>query len=142
MTSAFSTIARSAPPGWERAAAMLARKRARELDKLAEGLEGEIRKRPPGATRPKEKQVGLLDDAIDILSAADPTKDQIPEHRRALGTLDELLDDIRYFDPNAFPEGFARRLANARLGLNIGEPKEALALLKRLRADSRDYWTD
>jgi len=117
-------------------------KRASELVKLADELEGEIRKRPPGARRPTEKQVGLLDDAIDILSAADPTKDQIPEHRRALGTLDELQDDIRYFDPNAFPEGFARRLANARLRLNMGEPKEALALLKRLRADSRDYWTD
>ena len=98
-------------------------------------------KRPPGAPRPKEEHVGLLDDAIDILSAADPTKDQIPEHRRALGTIDELLDDIRHFDSNAFPKGFARRLTNARIGLDKGEPKEALALLKRLSADWRDYWT-
>ena len=99
-------------------------------------------KRPPGAPRPKEKHVGLLDDTIAILSGTDPTKDQIPEHRRALGTIDELLDDIRHFDSNAFPEGFARRLTNARLGLDRGEAVNALAILKHLRADWRDHWTD
>ena len=77
-------------------------------------------KRPPGAPRPKEKHVGLLDDTIVILSATDPTKDQIPEFQRALGTLDELLDAIRHFDSNTFPEGFARRLTNARRELNEG----------------------
>ena len=96
-------------------------------------------KRPPGAPRAKEKHVGLLDDTIVILSATDPTKDQIPEFQRALGTLDELLDAIRHFDSNAFPEGFARRLTNARRELNEGEPENVLALLKRLRADWRDY---
>ena len=99
-------------------------------------------KRWPGAPRPMEHHVGLLDDAIAILSAADPTKDQIPEHKRALGTIDELLDDIRHFDSNAFPEGFARCLTNARLGLNKGEPENALEILEHLRADWRDYWRD
>ena len=101
-----------------------------------------MREGPPGAPRPEEKHVKLLDDAIVTLSASDPTKDQISEHRRALDTIDELLDAIRRFDSNAFPKGFARRLTNARLGLNMGEPKDALALLKRLRADWLDYWTD
>ena len=101
-----------------------------------------MRERPPGAPRPKARHLGLLDYSIDILSAVDPTKDEIPEFQRALDTIDELLDDIRHFDSNAFPAGFARRLTNARLGLNRGEPKEALALLKRLSADWRDYWTD
>ena len=96
-------------------------------------------KRPPGAPRPKEKHVGLLDDTIVILSTTDPTKDQIPEFQRALGTIAELLDAIRHFDSNTFPEGFARRLTNARRGLNEGEPENALALLKRLSADWRDY---
>ena len=54
-------------------------------------------KRPPGSPPPKAKHVGLLDDAINILSAVDPTTDQIPEFQRALGTIDELLDDIRLF---------------------------------------------
>ena len=96
-------------------------------------------KRPPGSPRPNEKHVGLLDDAIAIISAADPTKDQIPEHRRALGTINELLDDIRHFDSSTFPAGFARRLTKARRELNEGEPENVLALLKRLRADWRDY---
>ena len=43
---------------------------------------------------------------------------------------------------NAFPDGFARRLTNARLGLDRGEPVNALAILKHLRADWRDYWND
>ena len=101
-----------------------------------------MRERPPGAPRPKAKHVGLLDYAIDILSAVDPTKDEIPEVQRALGTIDELLDAVRHFDSNAFPEGFVRRLGNARFGLSMGKPKGALALLKRLSADWRDYWTD
>ena len=101
-----------------------------------------MRERPPGAPRPKAKHVGLLDYAIDILSAVDPTKDEIPEFQRALGTIDKLLDAVRHFDSNAFPEGFARRLTNARLGLIKGEPENALAILKHLSADWRDYWTD
>ena len=48
-----------------------------------------MREGPPGAPRPEEKHVKLLDDAIVTLSASDPTKDQISEHRRALDTIDE-----------------------------------------------------
>jgi len=99
-------------------------------------------KRPPGSPLPKAKHVGLLDDAINILSAVDPTTDQIPVFQRALGTIDELMDAVGHFDSNAFPEGFARRLTNARLGLKKGEPENALAILKHLRADWRDYWND
>ena len=99
-------------------------------------------KRLPGSPLPTAKHVGLLDDAIDILSAVDPTTDQIPEFQRALGTIEELLDAVGHFDSNAFPEGFARRLTNARLGLDRGEPVNALAILKHLRADWRDYWND
>ena len=96
-------------------------------------------KRPPGSPRPNEKHVGLLDDAIAIISAADPTKDQIPEHRRALGTIDELLDDIRHFDSNAFPDGFARRLTNARRELNEGEPENALATAAYVREQAAGH---
>ena len=100
-----------------------------------------MQKRRPGAPRPTERHVRLLDEAISILDGlkGDPLA---PALRRALGTIDELRDSVRTFDSNAFPEGFADRLTSARLDLNLGDPHGAVAALKALRSDLGEYWAE
>ena len=96
--------------------------------------------RHPHAPRPTERQVRLLDEAISTLEGVKGDA-QAPGLRRALGTIDELRDALRGFDPNAFPEGFTDSLASARLDLNLGDPLGALDSLKSLRRDLGAHWS-
>ena len=103
--------------------------------------------RNPAAPYPEEL-FRILRDAVGILDAAEPTKDQRDEIQGVIVLLDRLTQLMQKADPGfSYPMGSRRRIVEARdtldtISLDHSGFASAKEVLKAVLRDWDDFWRD